>query len=339
MPLVTRWFMGMCVAAVVMSMFGCPPKPTDIESQTWQPAPQDYASFRADYNAHVGGITQFWSRAEVQADWTNAQGEPRQEAGDGPLIYRRPKDFALALGRLGHPYLWVGCNATTAWILNLSDPRTAYVLPLHQPGAIQLRDAGMLPLRPDEFPFAMGLAELPDPETLRRHRLEISDNFLRLTWVTRVQPLRQFTYWFDHELGQLARIELHRLDPETKQFVTNPEDRIMLVELDRYTSIKDHPPLDVSPTDFPRWHDPQSDPPDRVRPMLPRRITMHFQAMDSSLKISLSQIQHGSSKVRDMQFDLTQLIASLNIEQIQHITTQHPRKTPRKHPENFHDVP
>jgi len=258
--------------------------------------PVDVEALRQKHNARAEKIEQFWSRAVVEARWTDADGEKHFEQGDGPLIVRKPTDVALAIGKLGETFLWLGSGAERYWLFELKPPQgqppTAYVGRFGEP--LRTDIALPLPIRPDALIDLLGITTIANNPSLQ----PVADS----SGVTFIVS--------NPELEDGPRIYI-RLDANTAlpQHVTLTDSYGMILlhaELDQYEPLK----LDgAAPGSWPK---------------LPTRIAVTSEQYDAELTLFLSSLNDGKArgKVKDAQFDFDTLKNALKPEKIQSLNRE-----------------
>lgn len=173
-----RFSLLLLAAAFALLPFGCQSTPPAAGVQALPPPTADeYAVIRRDYNAWADSVKQFWSRADVEAEWYDDKDHHHVEHGGGQLILRKPLDTALTIGKLGNLLYWLGSNAQQFWVFDLQDnadhPSTLYIGQQQDAAKLGPADvAGLpLPLRPSEVIGLLGVDPLPamtPRTTLRR---------------------------------------------------------------------------------------------------------------------------------------------------------------------------
>ncbi len=155
------------VLALTMALLaGCPPARIGGPGVETAPAQKiEYAPLRKAYNDRVERIDQFWSRALVEINWTDEKDNKHYEQGDGTLIVRKPRELALAIGKLGEVMFWVGSDAERFWFFDLKPPENkpprAAVgkhADIGKPGMPELP----IPLPPDHLITLLGINALPE---------------------------------------------------------------------------------------------------------------------------------------------------------------------------------
>lgn len=121
-----------------------------------------YAQIAAAHNARVKPIKQFRSRAVVEFEWIDADGDKQFEQGDGPLRYRTPDQLALTISKADVDLYWLGCDANRYWLFDLhAKPRTGWV-GSHAKASNQQRTNAPLPIRPDQIVGLLGFGPLDE---------------------------------------------------------------------------------------------------------------------------------------------------------------------------------
>jgi hypothetical protein len=257
---------------------GCETSPnTDVAPAG---VPVDVQRVRRLHEQRVSRLEQFWSRSVVEIEWTDDQGR-HFEQGDGPLIFRRPANLALAIGKLGNILYWLGGDASRWWSFDLNArPTTAHV------GGIDSLDradprAMPIALRPADLVALLGLAHLPpgDPRPGRPG-----------------DPLL-FT-------SADARLEMV-VDP----FTAHPR-RIRLIDASGQVAVEsvlaEFIPVKTAGKPPAQW------------PQIPGEVRLHIPGRKTRVNMSITDAVDGKAgdKVRDAHFDFEQLVQLLRPDRV-----------------------
>lgn len=202
---------GAALALLAAALAGCaaPRKgaaPVATAPQSGAPSPQQveaYDDIATRWNARAADLARIWARAVVQIEFIDADGDRRNEQGEGHLQLIQPAQFALSIGKLGEVMLWLGADASRYWVIEPGDASRASVgsdatlgLPCH-------RSLG-LPAHPLDILDLMGVTPLP-------LKAEVASRNLAPPWATRTRDGRLLVV---EAPGRLARRRMF-LDPET----------------------------------------------------------------------------------------------------------------------------
>lgn len=248
----------------------------------------DVNALREAHNRRVAKIEQFWSRAVLEARWTDAAGEKHYEQGDGPLIVRRPAELALAIGKLGETFLWLGANGERYWLFDLhppqGEPTAAYVGRFDQ-FTEQTAAKLPIPIRPDRLISLLGITALPGAD--EQAPIPTVDD----AGATFIIPLG------DSLDGPRMYLRLDAADARPQHVTITHADGVILLHaaLDAYQPLQ-------------RAGSPPGDWPD-----LPTRITVTSEPYDATLTLHLDAPTDGKThdKVKDAQFDFDTLVKML----------------------------
>ncbi|MEO0964675.1 MAG: hypothetical protein AAFY08_06100 [Planctomycetota bacterium] len=72
------------------------------------------------HNANAAKIEVVWCRLGIKLRWRE-EGKDRQESGDGVLVFRKPGELALTVGKLGQEGLWAGGDGERYWMFDLRE--------------------------------------------------------------------------------------------------------------------------------------------------------------------------------------------------------------------------
>jgi hypothetical protein len=247
------------------------------------------SEIRQAYNRRVGRIDRFWARSVVEVDWVDAEGKSHFEQGDGPLIVRKPAEFALAVGKLGNTILWLGRDAERYWLLELKppgdQPATAYVGRIDELDRMDGRSSP-LPIRADRLIELLGVTPLPEEITVTQP----ADQPGLYQVVGAQGPGEPTIYWWLDR--QLRPVRIGFVDAVTKQVVAEAklsgEEEVRLV--------------------------PQTT---TGNPEIAGRIEIRMPARRATMRLFLSDATTKPDKFRDAQFDFESLVKSLKPQRVQ----------------------
>lgn len=154
------------VAAAALALaFGgcCSPVPTrDGPSRLSDVRPVPYEGVASSYNERLEGLDRFSARARVVIDGEDAGGKRLREHAEGNALYRRPRDLALLLGRLGDTKLYLGSNDRFYWWFDMidGDEKRAWIGE-HDLVTPRKIDALGLPVSPLGLIELLGISPLP----------------------------------------------------------------------------------------------------------------------------------------------------------------------------------
>lgn len=236
-----------------------------------------YSELREQHAETRVGLDQFWSRATVEVNWTDSDGDRHYEQGDGPLIWRRPHDLAWTIGKLGQNRFWIGSDQTRYWFLDLGRPRSGWVGSHRQ---VTDRKVAILPIpiRPDRLPMMLGLTPLPEPGLIPPVRSE------RGLYIVTV-PM---------EAGTLATFYV---EPDSWQLV-----RIVL---------RDRRGQRLVESTLEQWQ-----PIEETGSSIPTRITIEVPPRDAIARLTVESPTDGRRRIRDRQFDLGELQKALRVDEL-----------------------
>lgn len=246
--------------------------------------PINIEAVRSSYNARLARISQFWSRATVEIDWTDAQGR-HFEQGDGPFILRRPAQIALTLGKLGNTLYWIGSDSHRYWYFDLnSKPTAGHVGLISELDSI---DPGSLPiaLQPGDLFELLGLVPLPTGAPTRTENQGGKPELI-----------------FTHAAGTSA-------NPTSVQVAVDPYTstarRIRILDKAGKLAVESELDEEYIPVKL-------SDQPPAQWPEIPANLRITIPARQTRIKITLTDPVDGKSgKVQDVQFDFDRLIQIL----------------------------
>lgn len=159
------------------------------------------------HNARLADVAGFYATANVEVTWTDEQGQPQREVGEGNLIFTRPDQVALTFEKLGKSYLWLGGGPERSWMLWGGDISRAYIA----------RNENIFNPQCDEFPIPLLPAELIDLYGVFDLPAEpasaVQGDQQRSAWVVTV-PGRwcHRRLWLDAASSRPVRVELFDAD-------------------------------------------------------------------------------------------------------------------------------
>lgn len=226
------------------------------------------------YNANLTVIDRLWARTEIALRFLDEQGEPRFERGEGKLIFVRPGNVALTLGKLNQTVLWAGSNEQRYWLFDLLGERLAYV-GLHD--HVEQVDTQKLPLPiyPDEVPYLLGLEPIGEAVVIGEE----------LGYVL-LQPVgTNLRIMVNPRSGRPARID-----------VVGSNDRSVLI-----SRLYDYQPMKIDGMDQADW------------PKIAARATFFAPDADASFKLTLTDMTDGvrRNRIKDRIFDFDALVEAL----------------------------
>ncbi len=274
------------VSVLLVSPVACE-QSKDILPDLDLPAPPPAEKLIELQNANAEPIDQLYTRAVVKITWHDEKDKKRFEEADGPLIYRRPTDLALALGKLGETWYWLGSDDERFWILDLhSDPRVAHV---GSHAVAQANpQASPLPIRPDDLVVLMGVGKLPRVEGLT---VELTDKGYLLRYPpdpARNGVRREVTM---DGLARIVRVVLYDRRGE------------VLADAKRINPFR----MEIRELPF------------EQQPWLARNTIIEIPTRRSTVEIFMPRTTRGKDKVRDVQFDFDKLVKVQRIEQIENL--------------------
>ena len=144
-----------------------PVLPRDLLTQQvrTESAVPTYRELVERYNRNIAMLDRIWARTTVQVRWLDEQGKQLLEEGEGLLLFVRPFQVALTVGKLGRTGVWAGSNQKQYWLFDRQDD-VVYIGTRNR--ATTWQDWGLpLPITPSVVPYLLGLIELdPDPTLL-----------------------------------------------------------------------------------------------------------------------------------------------------------------------------
>ena len=147
-----------CAVAVLCCLPGGCAGRRSFETQLHSPA-----DLLATYNARAEKVQRLWARVDVTIWQTGEDGRRQREQGDGIVAYQKPDELALALGKLGDTWYWLGSNAQRFWWFDLNPqddrPNTAYVGRHEDLDSTNARSGVLLP--PRQLIELLGITTLP----------------------------------------------------------------------------------------------------------------------------------------------------------------------------------
>jgi hypothetical protein len=135
------------------------PKPALTTDETAVALPS-YSAIAAQYNQRTDRLTRLWSRAVVQARYTDQKGRERRQQGEGHLQLVQPSNIALSIGKLGEVLFWLGANDERFWIFELGDERRVSVC-RHENVGKQCAQSMSVPVHPLVLMELLGITPLP----------------------------------------------------------------------------------------------------------------------------------------------------------------------------------
>ena len=275
MPMRTLLMFRLGVFAIAMAaLIGCDGSKVILPDLDLPPAPPA-AKLIEQQNRNVAPLDQLYTRAVVKITWYDRDGKRRFEEADGPLIYRRPGDLALALGKLGETWYWLGCDEERYWILDLnSDPRQAHV-GTHAAAGNDAQ-ASPLPIRADELVEVMGFGKLSNPPGLR---VETTRKGYVLSYPADARSGVRREVTLD---GQSRIVRVRLLDRRGE----------VIADAQKVTPFR----MEIREIPF----DDQ--------PWLMRTTKIEIPAQRTTVEVFMPRTTRGEGKVRDVQFDFDKLI-------------------------------
>ena len=250
------------------------------------------ADLRFRHNARTSAIERLWARAVVEVRWTDERGKRRFEQGDGYLLFSKPDQVALSLGKLGEKWYWLGGDAQRFWWFDLNPQddklNTAYV-GYHHDIDPQNPDPQLL-VPPRQFIGLLGLTDLPESAQMR------AGDARRIAGPDKLAVA--FHVPADPAAGTLEqRIVLGTVSgrPLEIAYIDAGGATIASAKLGRYQSMQ------------------------TVGPAVPTRIELTVPARKAELKISLEAMSGEADRFSDAQFDFESLARSLKPERIETI--------------------
>lgn len=278
----------LCVSVVNVFLFGCQPPKDTAAAPAGLPA-VSASELREAYNQRADRIERFWAHSVVEVDWVDAEGDAHFEQGDGPLIVRKPDEFALAVGKLGNTILWLGRNAERYWLFELKPPKgqpaTAYVGRIDELDGVGPRRLP-LPIRPDQLIELLGVTPLPDGLTVTRPAEQPGLYQVLGPSV----PGQARTYWWLN--AELRPVRIGFIDPADGQVIAEAQ----LSEYRDLTMVGQPPGA---------W------------PYVPGRVEIRVPRSRASLRLFLSDVTNDPKKFRDAQFDFEALVKALKPQRIE----------------------
>ncbi|MEM9252789.1 MAG: hypothetical protein AAGB29_10610 [Planctomycetota bacterium] len=108
---------------VVMLMTGCKstqqPPIAPVEAEPAMSRTEALELVRRQ-NANAEAIDVVWCRLGINLEWIE-DGKRRKESGDGVLVFRKPGELALTVGKLGQEGLWAGGDGERYWMFDLRE--------------------------------------------------------------------------------------------------------------------------------------------------------------------------------------------------------------------------
>lgn len=142
------------VGIALLSLTGC--KSPDVKDGPQPPAglgePPAYRELAERHNARLTDVAGYYATATVEVTWTDEDGQPQREIGEGNLIFSRPDQVALTFEKLGKSYLWIGGGPERSWMLWGGEISRAFIV----------RNENIFNAQCEEFPIPMLPAELID---------------------------------------------------------------------------------------------------------------------------------------------------------------------------------
>lgn len=256
-----------------------------------------FSELRDRYNERTQQIEQMWARSTVELRWRDERDRRQFEQGDGHLVFRKPSDFALSLGKAGRTMYWVGGDAERFWFFDLNppsgEPRTA-TLGHHDDVARSGAEGIPVPVRPDQLVHLLGVAEMPEPAAGHVPRISREDGMDVVILAADADGQAWWRYELDAATHQPQRIVL--LDAA--------EEVVVRSELSRYHSLR------------------RDGEPPGAWPLIPTRIEITApQAEDTRLTLFLDRDPpptdgKARDRVREAQFDFDALVNMLNPDEV-----------------------
>ena len=250
------------------------------------------SEIREGYNRRVEKIERLWARPIVEIRWVDAEGKSHFEQGDGPLIVRKPHDLALAIGKAGNVFMWLGRNAERYWLFELRPPKdqptTAYVGRIDELDRIDPRKLP-LPVRPDQLIELLGITELPDG-------IEVAITEPPNAGYAVLGPVPGSgarTYWSLDEKLRPTRVGF--IDPASGEVIAEAE-------------LSNYKPLPITGAPPGAWPD------------IATTVEIKVPASRANLKLILSDFTDDPAKIKDAQFDFERLVAANKPQQVREIT-------------------
>jgi hypothetical protein len=112
----------------LLACVGCEPKTKSALLNPDTPVqPPAYAQIAARYNARLEHLDTLWARANIKAFFRDEDGKFHTETGeDSILMFDRPDQVALCVGKLGKIGLWAGCNESTYWLFEVQEDKRVW---------------------------------------------------------------------------------------------------------------------------------------------------------------------------------------------------------------------
>ncbi|QNN23707.1 hypothetical protein HED60_15985 [Planctomycetales bacterium ZRK34] len=281
-------------------LIGCQSTP-----KTNEPVHVDVDALREAQNRRVAMIDQIWSRSVLEVRWTDTDGDKHYEQGDGPLIIRKPAELALAVGKLGETFLWLGADGERYWLFDLhppnDQPKTAYLGRFDQ-FTEQAAAKLPIPIRPDRLISLLGITPLPAAN--EQSPIPLTDDTSATFMIPQGNALDGPRMYL--------RIDAASSLPSHVTVVDELGRILLHARLDQYEPLK------------------RDGAPPGAWPALPTRITVTSEQYDATLTLHLDSPTDGKArdKVKDAQFDFDTLVKMLRPEKIESLDAE--PKTPAK---------
>ncbi|MEM9252619.1 MAG: hypothetical protein AAGB29_09755 [Planctomycetota bacterium] len=156
-------------------LLGCEPKATGPAIVVAPSISRDEAlALVRRHNANAEKIEVVWCRLAIDLAWQE-DGRRRRESGDGVLVYRKPGELALTVGKLGQEGLWAGGDGERYWMFDLRED-VAWVG--RETGLAEGRGGLPLPVQPADVARLLGWAPLDEASVERGSLISLGGRVL-----------------------------------------------------------------------------------------------------------------------------------------------------------------
>jgi hypothetical protein len=196
---------------VVLTMTGCPPKPTGpvVVDEPAVSMAEAMAIVRR-HNANAAKIEVVWCRLGMRLAWQE-EGQTRRESGDGVLVFRKPGELALTVGKLGQEGLWAGGDGRRYWLFDLRED-VAWIG--SESGGVRQRGGGVpLAVQPGEVARLMGWSPIDEASVARGRVVSLGGRVMVEPVDTAGRPTGRWV--FDPEVVGPVRVDVLAWDGST----------------------------------------------------------------------------------------------------------------------------
>lgn len=265
------------------------PEPPNPAPATWaRLAPDREQAALAAYDARVSRLERFWARVTLVINAADASGERFREQGEGHLQIELPRRFALTLGKVGDPRLYLGSNDTVYWWIDTIDSDRRFgAVGRHDLVTQDKVEALGLTIRPLDVIELLGIRPLADDGSAALPAAQVSER-ADTPGVLRIVARREA------DLTVLIEVDAERSEPRSIALVRGG---VVVAQ----GLLSDYQPVVV--TD------------DRTqRPRVATQLEIRAIGLDGAVRLALYDAEN--RPLRDVAFDVDRLLKAYRVREV-----------------------